>query len=56
MGHIKEPKGVDFIINSGPMTKEKEALVSNYIKTYKAKNAAKLTRSQNAKSKTKIVA
>ncbi len=55
MGHIKEPEGVDFIINSRPMTKEEEALISDYIKTYKAKNSAKPKMpNQRAKPKHKV--
>jgi hypothetical protein len=37
MGHIKEPDGVDFVINSRPLTKEEEIAISNYIRAYKAK-------------------
>ena len=39
MGHIKEPEGVDFIINSRPLTKAEEIAISNYIRTYKEKNS-----------------
>ncbi len=38
MGHIKEPKGVDFIIRSRPLTKEEELAISEHIKNYKLKN------------------
>ncbi len=38
MGHIKEPEGVDFIINGRPLTKDEEIAISNYIKSYKAKH------------------
>ena len=38
MGHIKEPKGVDFIIQSRPLTKEEELRISEHIKNYKLKN------------------
>ena len=38
MGHIKEPKGVDFIIQSRPLTKEEELAISEYILNYKLKN------------------
>lgn len=31
MGLIKEPKGVDFIINSEPLTKEQEVKLSEFI-------------------------
>ena len=37
MGHIKEPDGVDFVINSRELTKEEEISISNYIRAYKAK-------------------
>ena len=36
MGHIKEPKGVDFVINSRALTKEEEGAISQYISAYKA--------------------
>jgi hypothetical protein len=38
MGHIKEPKGVDFIIQSRPLTKEEELGISEHIKNYKLKH------------------
>jgi hypothetical protein len=38
MGHIKEPKGVDFIIQSRPLTKEEELAISEHRKNYKLKN------------------
>jgi hypothetical protein len=38
MGHIKEPKGVDFIIQSRPLTKEEELAISEHIKNYKLKS------------------
>ena len=41
MGHIKEPEGVDFIINSRPLTKKEEAAISEYIRAYKAKHSNK---------------
>ena len=40
MGHIKEPKGVDFIINSRPLTKEEELAISEHIRNYKLKNSS----------------
>ena len=46
MGHIKEPKGVDFIIQSRPLTKAEELAISEYIRNYKLKNSI-------SKSKTK---
>ncbi len=38
MGHIKEPKGIDFIIQSRLLTKEEELGISEHIKNYKLKN------------------
>ena len=37
MGHIKEPDGVDFEINSRELTKEEESAISEFIKSYKEK-------------------
>ena len=39
MGHIKEPDGVDFVINSRPLTKDEEIAISNYIRAYKEKHS-----------------
>ena len=41
MGHIKEPAGVDFVINSRPLTKDEEIAISEYIRAYKAKHSHK---------------
>ena len=41
MGHLKEPAGVDFVINSRPLTKEEETAISEYIRVYKAKSFQK---------------
>ena len=41
MGHIKEPKGVDFIIKSEPLTDEEQAAISEFIKNYKMKQSKK---------------
>ena len=38
MGHIKEPKGIDFIIQSRPLTKAEELAISEHIKNYKLNN------------------
>ncbi len=48
MGHIKEPKGVDFIIQSKPLTDEERAAISEYIRNYKAKHKAKQTTRKKA--------
>ena len=41
MGHIKEPKGVDFIIKSEPLTDREQAAISEFIKNYKMKDSKK---------------
>ena len=35
MAHIKEPKGVDFIIQSEPLTAEARQEISSFLKAYK---------------------
>lgn len=37
MAYIKEPKGVDFIIQSGPLTPEFQREISTFIENYKNK-------------------
>ncbi|RDC66315.1 hypothetical protein [Adhaeribacter pallidiroseus] len=41
MGHIREPKGVDFIIESKPLTTEERKAISDFIKKDKEKLVAK---------------
>ncbi|MBX7154637.1 MAG: hypothetical protein U0Y96_04625 [Candidatus Kapaibacterium sp.] len=41
MGYIKEPNGVDFVINSRTITTEEEIVISNFINTYKRKHSTK---------------
>lgn len=50
MGFIKEPKGIDFIIQSKPLTDKERKYISKLIADYKKKQAKKRTR------KTKIIA
>lgn len=42
MGHIKEPKGVDFIIQSKPLTDKDREEISKHIAAYKAKQLKKM--------------
>lgn len=49
MGFIKEPKGVDFIIQSKPLTDKERQEISKHIAGYKAKN----TKKKNVKTKSK---
>ena len=46
MGHIKEPKGVDFVIASDPLTEKARKEISDFIRKYKSnvtKNKVKST-------------
>jgi len=49
MGFIKEPKGVDFIIKSKPLTDKDRQEISKHIADYKAKQAKKLATKTKAK-------
>lgn len=41
MGYIKEPKGIDFIIKSEPLTNKEQSAISEFIKNYKIKQVKK---------------
>ncbi len=41
MGLIREPIDVDFFVDPRPLTKEEEAIISNFIKADKEKRALK---------------
>lgn len=41
MGFIKEPKGVDFIIESENLTEKDKIEISKFIEEYKAKSTSK---------------
>ncbi len=49
MGHIKEPKGVDFVIASEPLTYKARQEISEFIRNYKnnAKNKKATTTKQS---------
>jgi hypothetical protein len=52
MGYIKEPKGVDFVINGKPLTDKEKKAISEFIKADKEKMARqKLAKKKNAQSK-----
>jgi len=42
MGLIREPEGVDFVINSRPLTKKEQEALSNFIKANKEKRRKRL--------------
>jgi hypothetical protein len=39
MGHIKEPEGVDFVINSRPLTKKEQMALSTFIAEDKSRRS-----------------
>jgi hypothetical protein len=49
MGHIKEPKGIDFIIKSEPLTEA----ISEFIRKDRAKQLAKVNLQKKISSKKK---
>ena len=51
MGYIKEPDGVDFIIQSPPLTDEERKAISEFILKDKAKNPAKRAKKRRFGSK-----
>lgn len=57
MGHIKEPDGVDFIINGKPLTDKEKKAISEFIKADKEKiTRQKLRRTKTANSKKLVTA
>ena len=54
MGHIKEPAGVDLVINSRPLTKEEETAISEYIRVYKEKYLHKQTQTKRTPRRTTV--
>jgi hypothetical protein len=50
MGLVREPEGVDFVVNSRPLTKKEQEALSNFIKEDKEKRL--LLKKQTAKRRT----
>ena len=48
MGHIKEPDGVDFVINSRPLTRDEEIAITEYIRAYKTKHSRRQVSTKKA--------
>ena len=44
MGHIKEPKGIDFVVDPTPLTFEDRKMISEIIVHYKATGQKRLMR------------
>jgi hypothetical protein len=55
MGHIKEPKGVDFTIKSEPLTEKARNEISDFIRDYKKKSVQKRAKSISKSSQSKIL-
>ena len=57
MGYIKEPEGVDFIIQSKPLTDKERKEISKFIQDYKAKHASKksVTKSRTSSKQKTLV-
>ena len=53
MGHIKEPDGIDFIINGKPLTEKEKKAISEFIKADKEKLAKQKVRKTRVASRTK---
>lgn len=53
MGHIKEPQGIDFVINSRTLTKEEETAISKHIQAYRKKYSTKVV---SSKRTTRVIA
>lgn len=53
MGHIKEPIGVDFIINGKPLTEKEKKDISEFIKADKEKIEKQKNRRKRVTSRTK---
>lgn len=54
MGYIKEPDGVDFLIQSDPLTDKERKAISEYISNYKA-NVAAISKAKNKSPKKQVV-
>jgi hypothetical protein len=55
MGHIKEPKGIDFIIASEPLTEKARNEISAFIRNYKNKGSRQKVKSANTTKPAKSV-
>ena len=55
MAHIKEPKGVDFVIASDPLTDKARQEISEFIRNYKNKTANKKVKITTPIKQSKVV-
>jgi len=49
MGYIKEPDGVDFVINGKPLTDKQKQAISQFIQADKAKHTFKKKRATKSR-------
>ena len=55
MGHIKEPKGIDFVIESEPLTDKARQEISDFIRNSKKSSANKKVKSASPVRQSKAV-
>ncbi len=55
MGHIKEPKGVDFFISSEPLTEKDRKEISEFIRKYKLQKLIRTSKSTSKTNRTKVL-
>lgn len=55
MGHIKEPNGIDFIINGKPLTEKEKKAISEFIKADKEKIAKQKARGTSITTRAKKI-
>ena len=55
MGHIKEPKGIDFVIASDPLTDKARQEISEFICNYKNNMINKKAKSASVTKQRKVV-
>jgi len=51
MGYIKEPKDIDFLIKSDPLTEQARKEISEFIQNYKNKFVKKLVKQKSKVAK-----
>ena len=55
MGHIKEPKGIDFVIASDPLTDKARLEISEFIRNYKNKSKTRKAKSKPSVKQSKLL-
>lgn len=53
MGHIKEPDGIDFVVDPKPLSLDERKKISDIIAHYKATGKKKIASNSTKKSSTK---